>query len=64
MNRKIVTAPESTQTCPECGSTFLALIDSHNVKLCTDCPTTIVWPLKDGQKSRYSDLRGGSKYKV
>ena len=53
MNRITVDAPETTKRCPNCGSTELALIDTHNIKMCGNCLTNITWLKSEGQPSRY-----------
>lgn len=51
---------QSTKWCPDCGNTYLILLTSLNLKLCTDCGKgDIEWYLEEGQKSLLiSDMKG------
>jgi predicted RNA-binding Zn-ribbon protein involved in translation (DUF1610 family) len=39
----------TTERCPKCGNTHLALLSGQNTKLCTDCGAVIVWRRGRGQ---------------
>ena len=47
----------STKACWRCGSTTLALIGTHQLKICNDCGTKIHWPLDKGQQPLITNNR-------
>ena len=55
-NRQTVHAPDSTKTCPNCGSDKLVRLGTQNVKMCADCPTNIDWRLKPGEPPGYGGV--------
>lgn len=58
LNRKLVSAPETTTICPECGSKTLVRIGTQNIKMCADCPTDIDWRIKPGEPAIYGGTDG------
>ena len=53
----------STKSCTQCGSRFLVLIRSQNLKVCNHCGTKIHWPLDEGQQPLITNNRDKDKVK-
>ena len=41
---------QTAKKCPKCNNTFLILIRTQNMKICSDCDTIIPWYLEKDQE--------------
>ena len=53
----------STKGCYNCGNTYLLCLRTLNLKICTDCDTTIPWFLELNQKALFEDINDKDRQK-